>query len=64
MYLCILNLPCSERYTRENMLLVGIIPGPHEPHLNINLYLAPLVLELQQFLRANQSLQSLKMVAV
>ena len=30
-YLCILNLPQSERYKRENMLLVGIIPGPHEP---------------------------------
>lgn len=31
------------------MILVGVIPGPHEPSLNINSYLAPLVLELQQF---------------
>lgn len=28
---------------------VGIIPGPHEPSQNINSYLAPLALELQQF---------------
>lgn len=31
------------------MILVGIIPGPNEPSLNINSYLTPLVLELQQF---------------
>ena len=48
-YLCILNLPRSEIYKRENMLLVSIIPGPHEPSQNINSYLTPLVLELQQF---------------
>ena len=31
------------------MLLVGIIPGPHEPSLNINSYLTPFVLELKEF---------------
>ena len=36
LYLVILNLPRDERYKFENMLLVGIIPGPHEPSLNIN----------------------------
>ena len=31
------------------MILVGIIPGPHEPSLNINSYLTPSVLELKHF---------------
>lgn len=31
------------------MLLVGIIVGPHEPKVDINSYLTPLVLELQEF---------------
>ena len=31
----------------ENIILVGIIPGPKEPSLSINSYLGPLVLELQ-----------------
>ena len=30
------------------MILTGIIPGPSEPSLNINSYLAPLVMELKQ----------------
>lgn len=42
-YLTIMNLPCSLRYKRENILLVGIIPGPHEPSHDINSYLDPLV---------------------
>ena len=49
LYLVVLNLPREERYRKENMMLVGIIPGPHEPSLNINSYLTPLVLELQAF---------------
>ena len=48
-YLVIQNLPRSYRYLRENIILVGIIPGPKEPKLNINSYLTPLVLELQEF---------------
>ena len=28
-YLTIMNLPCNLRYKRENILLLGIIPGPH-----------------------------------
>lgn len=47
LYLVILNLPREERYKIENVILVGIIPGPKEPSLTINAYLAPLVLELQ-----------------
>ena len=46
-YLTIQNLPRSERYKEENVILVGIIPGPSEPKLTINSFLAPLVKELQ-----------------
>lgn len=45
-YLALLNLPRGVRYKRENIILVGIIPGPSEPSLHINTYLAPLVTEL------------------
>ena len=48
-YLAILNLPRSIRYKRENIILVGIIPGPSEPHLTINSYLSPLVSDLLDF---------------
>lgn len=48
LYLVILNLPRDERYKIENIILIGIIPGPKEPSLTINSYLAPLVLELQE----------------
>lgn len=36
------------RYLQENVILLGIIPGPHEPKLNINAFLQPFVDELQQ----------------
>ena len=48
-YLVILNLPRSQRYKWENMILVGLIPGPKEPKYTINSYLYPLVDELLQF---------------
>ena len=48
--LACLNLPLNERYKPENMFLVGIIPGPNEPHLNLlNHYLTPIVDELLEF---------------
>ena len=47
-YVTILNLPRYLRYKRENVILLGIIPGPHEPRKNINTFLQPLVDELQQ----------------
>ena len=43
--LYMMNLPRSERFKLENVMLVGIIPGPHEPKLTINSYLQPLVAE-------------------
>ena len=45
-YIAILNYPRHLRYLRENMILVGVLPGPHEPSLHINSYLEPLVREL------------------
>lgn len=47
-YVTILNLPRKERYLQENVILLGIIPGPHEPKLNINSFLQPFVNELKQ----------------
>ena len=45
-YLSILNLPRQDRYLQENIILVGVIPGPKEPSLHINTFLKPLVAEL------------------
>jgi len=47
-YLTVQNLPREDRYKLENILLVDIIPGPSEPKLTINSFLAPLVLELKE----------------
>ena len=46
-YISIMNLPRSKRFLKENMILVGLIPGPNEPPLNVNSYLEPLVDELK-----------------
>ena len=47
-YLTIQNLPREERYKLENIVLVGIIPGPKEPKLTINSFLSPLVIDLKE----------------
>ena len=47
-YLTVQNLPRNVRYKPENIILVGVMPGPKKASLNINPYLSPLVLELQQ----------------
>ena len=49
MYITVLNLPRFLRYKRENVILIGLIPGPHEPKKDINSFLKPLVDELQEF---------------
>jgi len=49
MYLVIQNLPRSARYKTENIILVGIIPGPKEPKHTVNSFLRPLVEELKEF---------------
>jgi hypothetical protein len=46
-YLVCLNLPPSIRYKVENVFLVGIVPGPHEPSTHqVNHLLHPLVGDL------------------
>lgn len=47
-YLTVQNLPRDKRYKPDNIIVVGIIPGPKEPSLTMNSYLTPLVLELQE----------------
>jgi hypothetical protein len=47
-YLTIMNLPRTMRFKQENVILVGLIPGPKEPENDINDYLCPLVEELLQ----------------
>ncbi|CAE6534790.1 unnamed protein product, partial [Rhizoctonia solani] len=45
--LCIANLPPHLRARPENKIVVGVIPGPHEPNVDtINNFLEPMVQEL------------------
>ena len=47
-YCAILNLPREERYKQENILLLGVIPGPKEPDSHqIGKILKPMVDELK-----------------
>ena len=48
-YLAVMNLPRHLRFKSENMILVGLIPGPNKPKLSINTFLKPLVDELVDF---------------
>ena len=48
-YLTIMNLQRTVRFRQENVLLIGLIPGPKEPKGNINPFLDPLVKELLNF---------------
>lgn len=50
MYLSIANLPRDCRFRIENILLLGVIPGPKEPRLHINPFLKSFVEELKSFL--------------
>ena len=49
-YIVNMNLPRLLRFKTENVMLIGIIPGPREPSQNINSFLSPLVNELTMFL--------------
>ena len=46
MYVSVLNLPQNERYATNNVILLGIIPGPKKPKITMNSYLQPLVNDL------------------
>lgn len=43
LYLVLMNLPREVRFKPENVMIVGMIPGPNEPKGNINTFLQPLV---------------------
>ena len=45
-YLAVMNLPRFIRFKRENIIIIGLIPGPSEPPLHINSFLTPLVSDL------------------
>jgi hypothetical protein len=46
-YAVICNLPCDIHFKRENLILLGLLPGPNEVSLHkINHYLAPIINEL------------------
>ena len=47
LYLSVMNLPRHLRYKRENIIIVGIIPGPNEPQ-SLNPFLQPLVKDLKK----------------
>ena len=47
-YLVIQNLPRSIRYKRENVILIGLMPGPKEPKLTVNSFLQPMVQGLKE----------------
>lgn len=57
-YLTIMNLPRHLRFKKENIILVGLIPGPHEPPLHINSYLDPLVDELHDLWKVGVQIDS------
>ena len=48
-YLTIMNLPRTQRFKRQNIILLGIIPGPSEPAHDMNTLLFPPVKELTKF---------------
>jgi hypothetical protein len=47
-YAAICNLPRNIRFHPENMLILGILPGPNEVSLHkINHYLSPIITEFE-----------------
>lgn len=45
-YMVVMNLPKKEHFKPENLIVVGIIPGPKDPKHYINSFLQPLVDDL------------------
>lgn len=49
-YMICLNLPAHLRYNRENVYLVGLIPGPNEPSREqLNNFIAPVIDDFVEF---------------
>ena len=57
-YAVIINLPRAIRFKHENVIIVGIIPGPSEPSLHLNSYLRPLVDDLLNLWRVGVHVHS------
>ncbi len=58
-YIVCLNLPFSARYERENIFLVGIIPGPNEPSREqINHFMGPVIDDFVEFWNPGYHLES------
>ena len=51
-YSTIMNLPRQLRFRQENVMFIGLIPGPKEPKRDINPFLVPLVKELMEFFQS------------
>ena len=49
LYIFFYNLPREERMKLENVVLLGLIPGPSEPKKLMNSYLGPFVHDMQKF---------------
>ena len=49
LYSVIFYLPLEERFKMENIILLGIIPGPSEPKKVMNSYLGPIVNDMLSF---------------
>ena len=47
-YLTILNLPREERYKRENIILIGLLPVMEKEQSDLTPFLDPLVADLQE----------------
>lgn len=48
-YMVFMNLPRHLRFRKENVLLIGVLPGPNESSHDINTFLQPLVDEFNKF---------------
>ena len=42
-YLVLANLPRELRFKEDNVMLLGLLPGPDEPSLNVNTFIGPLI---------------------
>ena len=48
LYSAIENLPRNLGFQKQNIIVVGILPGPSEPSLDINTYLEPLIADMEK----------------
>lgn len=44
LYATVANLPRTVRFKRDNVIILGVLPGPSGPSMTINSYLQPIVI--------------------